>query len=220
VPEQSEQQQPQAPSRRSALRNPRGWTLLILGTVAAGIAVAVLLDTSLGMAPVDAMFTGISRRTGISVGTALIGACIVMVVVSWILGVKPGIGTVVSFFGIGLLVDATTNLLHATGWSVSDDAWPVRLAVWVLATLLLAAAASCLYASGLGASPYDQFVQSMGRFHLSIPVARVIVDAAVLIAAWLLGGAWGIGTVGLLLLFPLILRFTLPMARRLNPDHQ
>lgn len=193
--------------------------LLLAGTVMAGIAVAVLLDTSLGLAPVDAMFTGISRHTGISVGTALIGACAVMVVVSWILGVRPGIGTLISFVGIGLIVDATTGFLHSSGWTVSDNDWPVRAAVWVVAAGVLACAASCLYASALGASPYDQFVQSMGRFHLSIPVARLIVDAAVLLTAYLLGGAWGIGTVGLLLIFPIVLRYAMPVAARFNPEH-
>lgn len=203
----------------AALRSPRSWGILILGTVCAGIAVALLLDSAFGVAPVDAVFSGISRQTGISVGTALIAACIVLVIFAWLLGVKPGLGTVVSFFGIGLTVDATTWFLDATGWSVSDSAWQVRLLVWLAAAPLLGFAAACMYSSGLGASPYDLFVQSMGRFHLSIPVARIIIDGAMLLVAFLIGGAWGIGTVGLMLAIPLFLKLFLPLVGRFAP-HQ
>jgi uncharacterized membrane protein YczE len=207
------------PVQSAALRSPRSWGILILGTVCAGIAVALLLDTAFGVAPVDAVFSGISRQTGISVGTALIAACIVLVLFAWLLGVKPGLGTVISFFGIGLTVDLTTWVLDATGWSVSDNSWQLRLLVWLIAAPLLAFAAACMYSSGLGASPYDLFVQSMGRFHLSIPVARVIIDGAMLLVAFLIGGAWGIGTVGLMLAIPLFLKMFLPLVARFAP-HQ
>ena len=207
------------PVQSAALRSPRSWAILILGVVCAGIAVALLLDSAFGVAPVDAVFAGISRQTGISVGTALIAACIALVIFAWLLGVKPGLGTVVSFFGIGLAVDATTWLLDVTGWSVSDSAWQVRLLVWLVAAPLLGFAAACMYSSGLGASPYDLFVQSLGRFHLSIPVARVIIDGAMLLVAFLIGGAWGIGTVGLMLAIPLFLKLFLPLVGRFAP-HQ
>lgn len=207
------------PVQSAALRSPRSWAILILGVVCAGIAVALLLDSAFGVAPVDAVFSGISRQTGISVGTALIAACIVLVLLAWLLGVRPGLGTVVSFFGIGLAVDATTWLLDVTGWSVSDSAWQVRLLVWLVAAPLLGFAAACMYSSGLGASPYDLFVQSLGRFHLSIPLARVIIDGAMLLVAFLIGGAWGIGTVGLMLAIPLFLKLFLPLVGRFAP-HQ
>lgn len=207
------------PVQSAALRSPRSWAILILGVVCAGIAVALLLDSAFGVAPVDAVFAGISRQTGISVGTALIAACIALVVFAWLLGVKPGLGTVVSFFGIGLAVDATTWILDVTGWSVSDSGWQVRLLVWLVAAPLLGFAAACMYSSGLGASPYDLFVQSLGRFHLSIPVARVIIDGAMLLVAFLIGGAWGIGTVGLMLAIPLFLKLFLPLVGRFAP-HQ
>ena len=203
----------------SAMRSPRSWGILILGTVCAGIAVALLLDSAFGVAPVDAVFSGISRMTGISVGTALIAACIVLVGVAWALGVKPGLGTVISFFGIGLSVDATTWVLEATGWSVTDSTWQWRLLIWLLAAPLLGFAAACMYSSGLGASPYDLFVQSLGRFHLSIPVARVIIDAAMLLVAFVIGGAWGLGTVGLMLVIPVFLKIFLPLVGRFAP-HQ
>jgi len=203
----------------SPLRSPRSWGILVLGTVCAGIAVGLLLDTAFGVAPVDAVFSGISRQTGISVGTALIAACIVLVGLAWILGVKPGLGTVVSFFGIGLTVDLTTLALDATGWSVSENSWQLRLLVWLVAAPLLGFAAACMYSSGLGASPYDLFVQSLGRFHLSIPVARVVIDGAMLLIAFLIGGAWGIGTVGLMLAIPVFLKLFLPLVGRFAP-HQ
>ncbi len=123
-------------------------------------------------------------------------------------------GTLVSFIFIGLCVDASLHLIDMAGLAISSSPWPTRAGVWLLGACLLALAASCLYASGLGASPYDIFVQASRRFGLSIPIARLLVDAVMFLIAFLIGGAWGIGTVGLLLLLPLLLRYLLPRTER------
>jgi uncharacterized membrane protein YczE len=157
---------------------------------------------------------GLSSWTGISVGTALIAMCALLVLAAWRLGQQPGVGTLVSFIFIGLCVDASLHLIDMAGLAISSSPWPTRAGVWLLGACLLALAASCLYASGLGASPYDIFVQASRRFGLSIPIARLLVDAVMFLIAFLIGGAWGIGTVGLLLLLPLLLRYLLPRTER------
>lgn len=193
---------------------PRSWGLLVSGTVFAGVGIALLLESGFGVTPVDAVVAGLSSWTGISVGTALIAMCSLLVLAAWRLGQQPGVGTLVSFIFIGLCVDASLHLIDMTGLAISESPWPARTGVWLAGACLLALAASCLYASGLGASPYDIFVQASRRFGLSIPMARLLVDAVMFLVAFLIGGAWGIGTVGLLLLLPLLLRYLLPHAER------
>ena len=173
-----------------------------------------MLRSGFGITPVDAVVAGISAGTGMSVGTALIALCAVLVVASWRLGQAPGVGTLISFVFIGVCVDASLHLLDAWWAGMAQAPWQARTGTWLIGACLLALAATCLYASGLGASPYDLFVQAAGRFGLSIPVARLVMDAAMFLIAWAIGGAWGIGTVGLLLLLPLLIRLLLPHAQR------
>ena len=149
-----------------------------------------------------------------TVGTALIAICAVLVLAAWRLGQNPGIGTLMSFVGIGLCVDATLVAIDALSPGIDQGAWPVRTGLWAVGAVLLALAASCLYASGLGASPYDLLVQSASRFGLGIPVARLLVDAFMIVIAWLIGGAWGAGTIGLLILVPILIRYLLPRMQR------
>ena len=193
---------------------PRSWGLLVSGTVFAGVGISLLLESGFGVTPVDAVVAGLSSWTGVSVGTALIAMCSLLVLAAWRLGQQPGVGTLVSFLFIGLCVDASLHLIDMTGLAISGLAWQARTGVWLVGACLLALAASCLYASGLGASPYDIFVLASRRFGVSIPIARLLVDAVMFLIAFLIGGAWGIGTVGLLLLLPLLLRYFLPHAER------
>lgn len=188
--------------------------LLACGIAAAGSGIALLLRSGFGITPIDAVVAGISSRTGISVGTALIAVCAVLVLASWRLGQSPGIGTLMSFVLIGVCVDAALHVLDAAWPGIAAAPWQGRTLTWLVGACLLALAASGLYASGLGASPYDLFVQSSGRFGLSIPVARLIMDAVMFVIAWLIGGAWGVGTVGLLALLPFLIRYLLPRAER------
>ncbi|MBU6244628.1 MAG: hypothetical protein KGP12_05370 [Actinomycetales bacterium] len=188
--------------------------MLACGITSAGVGIALLLRSGFGITPVDAVVAGISSRTGVSVGTALIAVCAILVVASWRLGQTPGIGTLISFVCIGVCVDAALHLVDAFGAGITLAPWQARACLWLVGACLLALAASCLYASGLGASPYDLFVQSAGRFGLSIPVARLLMDAVMLLIAWLIGGAWGVGTVGLLVILPFLIRALLPRAER------
>jgi uncharacterized membrane protein YczE len=173
-----------------------------------GAGIALLLASSLGASPVDGLFAGVSGLSSFSVGQVMTALSVLMVAFAFALGTRSGVGTLVCFLGIGITVDASVALLNSV---VDTASWglPAQVASWAAGAVLLGIGAAALNASGLGASAYDQFVRAFTRFRLTLPQARLAVDVVALIAALAIGGAVGIGTLGLAVAVPLILRLLL-----------
>jgi uncharacterized membrane protein YczE len=201
------------PLARSPLRTPRAWVALLIGVVLVGIGLGMMIDADFGVAPADALFTALSRTSGLTVGTILVLASILMVLMSWALGLKPAIGTLISFVGIAVVVDLTRLLLAEIG--APDWALGARIALWIVGLLLFCAGVMGIFASDLGASPYDQVVRSIAyRTGRSLGFARLAVDAIALLGAIVLGGSWGVGTVIILIAVPIALNRVLPHVKR------
>lgn len=200
-------------SVRKPHRNARAWVANVAGTVLVGVGIGVMLLAGMGVSPLDAAFAGVARATGLTVGTVIIVASVVFVAVAWALRHPPGIGTVISFFGIGIAVDVTMMVLSPVG--LADGALLVRVAGWAVGLAVFAVGVVLLIGSRLGASPYDQIVQAVAaRLRISMGRSRLLFDVTALVVAFLLGGAWGVGTVVLLLTMPLVLNRALPVAHR------
>ena len=201
------------PLARSPLRTPRAWAALLIGVVLVGIGLGMMIDADFGVAPADALFTALSRTSGLTVGTILVLASILMVLMSWALGLKPAIGTLISFVGIAVVVDLTRLLLAAV--DAPDWVLGARIVLWVVGLLFFCAGVMGIFSSDLGASPYDQVVRSIAfRTGRSLGFARLAVDAIALLGAIVLGGSWGIGTVIILVVVPLALNRVLPHVKR------
>lgn len=193
-------------------RSPRAWAALLLGAMCVGIGLGMMIDANFGVAPLDAFFTALSRRSGLSVGVVLFCISVLMVLMSWALGLKPVIGTLVSFIGISITVDLT----RVVGDAIGAPEWPIgaRIAWWILGLLLFCAGIVGLFSSDLGASPYDQLVRSVAyRTGRSLGTSRLVIDAIGLLMAIILGGSWGIGTVVILVVVPLVLNRVLPIVK-------
>ena len=206
------------PLARSPLRTPRAWAALLVGVVLVGIGLGMMIDADFGVAPADALFTALSRTSGLTVGTILVLASILMVLMSWALGLRPAIGTLISFVGIAVVVDLTRLVLATV--DAPDWALGARIALWIGGLLFFCAGVMGIFSSDLGASPYDQVVRSIAfRTGRSLGFARLAVDAIALLGAIVLGGSWGVGTVIILLVVPLVLNRILPYVKpRIHRD--
>ena len=201
------------PLARSPLRTPRAWAALLIGVVLVGVGLGMMIDGGFGVAPPDALFTALSRVSGLTVGTILLLVSILMVLMSWALGIRPAIGTLISFVGIAVVVDLTRMLLAV----VDAPEWVVgwRIVLWIVGLLLFCSGILGIFSSDLGASPYDQVVRSISfRTGRSLGFARLTVDAIALLTAIILGGSWGIGTVLILIAIPIALNRVLPHIKR------
>ena len=162
---------------------------LVLGLVLFGLGLALMVVADLGLAPWEVLHQGISRRTGIPIGTVgIITGFIVLLF--WIpLKERIGFGTIANVLIIGVVIDLTLLVM--------DEPFQGALQWGVLAgAILLIAAGSGLYIGvELGPGPRDGLMTGIAGRGYPIWLVRAAIEISVLISGWLLGGTVGIGTV-------------------------
>ncbi|MEV4440056.1 hypothetical protein AB0K09_13685 [Streptomyces sp. NPDC049577] len=155
-----------------------------------GLSIALQVRAGLGLAPWDVLNQGVSRHTGLSMGTVTI-AIGALVLLLWVpLRQRPGLGTVSNVLVIGLVVDAAMSVV------------PAVHALWARIPLLLLGIVLCGAATGLyitprfGAGPRDGLMTGLHRrTGRSVRLVRTCIELAVLATGFALGGSVGVGTV-------------------------
>ncbi|MGH3493299.1 MAG: YczE/YyaS/YitT family protein [Sciscionella sp.] len=163
---------------------------LLVGLVLYGMSDALLVRGNLGLDPWDVLHQGVSRHTGLTIGTVSILTGVV-VLASWaLLRQRPGVGTVCNVFCIGLSLDATLALLPPV------NALPVRIGLTLGGVLLNGVATASYIGARLGPGPRDGLMTGISaRSGRSIRLVRTGIEVSVLVTGWLLGGTFGVGTV-------------------------
>ncbi|MBA3531209.1 MAG: YitT family protein [Ardenticatenales bacterium] len=171
-----------------------GWArrlaLLMAGLILFGIGVALMARSGMGLGPWEAFHQGLALHTGLEMGAVSIFVGMA-VLLAWIpLRQWPGIGTVLNILTIGTATDMTLVLLP------TPEHYAVRL-LWMVVGLLLTGLGCGMYLSAkLGAGPRDGVMMGLHkRTGLSIRTIRTLIEVAVLVAGWLMGGQIGLGTV-------------------------
>lgn len=194
------------------------------GTALMGLAVALLLNSALGLLPLDILHRAIGDRFGWTIGTAIIIVQSVLMAGNVVLRVWPGIGTVASVVIPAVVADATLSVLPA------PTALWLRAMGLVLGGAMFAAGSALYLAADLGALPRDGLMFAIAeRTRWSLARIRVSADLICLtVGAVLAGpvtvvrtGSLGVGSVLLALaLGPVIARLLPLMAQVPGFSHQ
>ncbi len=154
-----------------------------------GASDGLLLLSGLGVDPWDVFHQGLSRRTGVAVGTwtIVVGAVVLLL---WIpLRQRPGLGTLANVVVIGLVINlvlATVPVPHGV---------PFQVAAMLGGVGLNGVATGAYIGAGLGPGPRDGLMTGLAARGRSIRVVRTGIEVVVLVCGWLLGGTVGLGTV-------------------------
>jgi uncharacterized membrane protein YczE len=161
---------------------------LYVGLALYGLGVALQVASRLGNDPWDTLHQGLARQTGLSIGTWIIIAG-VLVMTLWIpLRQRPGLGTISNVILLGLFTDLFLWLLpHPGGLAL-------RWAYLIAAILVGGFATGCYIGAGFGPGPRDGLMTGLAARGHSVRVVRTTIEVAVLVLGWLLGGTVGIGT--------------------------
>ena len=169
----------------------RAWVVLTVGLFLFAVSIVLLVKSDLGLGPWDIFHVGFSKVSGLSLGQVSIVTGVVVIGVAYAIArVKPGLGTLANMVLIGVFID------WVNGPTPTMTYLPFKVAMFASGMVLMGLASAVYISAGLGAGPRDSLMlgvhQATGR---SIGVARTIVEAAVFVAGFLMGGKFGLGTI-------------------------
>lgn len=181
----------------------RRFVQLNVGLVLFGVGIGFMLESDLGVPPWDVLHQGLAVQFGLTVGIwSIIISFIVLLM--WLPLKEPyGIGTLLNAIVIGVMIDVTAAILPgaANPWAAS--------AMLAFGIFLIGLASGMYIGANLGPGPRDGLMTGVARRGLSIRVTRWLLEIVVLLAGWLLGGRFGVGTVAFALLIGPIVQFFL-----------
>ena len=164
----------------------------VTGLAICALAVWLTVQVNLGLAPWDVLHSGLSETFGVSFGAVVVGLGFLILAGSALLGVRPGVGTLINVVLMGFAIDG----LLATSWldGLATAPTAVRLVVLVGAVGLLGLGAAVYIGAGFGAGPRDSLMVACAGRGLPIGLSRCAIELSVLGVGWLLHGPVGIGT--------------------------
>jgi len=181
---------------------------LYTGLVLYGVSTAMFVRANLGADPWNVFHLGVARIFSLNIGMVmiLVGALVLLL---WIpLRQKPGLGTISNVIVLGLAADAALALMPPIESLVMRS-------ILLLAAILVNAIATGMYiGAGFGSGPRDGLMTGINaRTGWSVRSVRTAIELTVLLAGWLMGGTFGVGTVLYALAIGPMIQLCLPWFR-------
>lgn len=176
---------------RSARRTSRRMrsAQLVVGLVAVGVGVALIVEAGLGVASWDLLNVALAARFDLPLGLVAIVVGLGAGGLAVLLGAHVRASSLVPLFTVAPVLQATVTLVD------TPARFGGQLTMLVAGMAVLALGVGAYIGSENGAGPADMLFLRLAERGLPIWVARVAVDGAVVTTGWLLGGPLGIGTV-------------------------
>jgi len=165
----------------------RAVTKLLVSCVVLGVGVAMLLEAALGSDGYSTLVNGFALAFDSAFWLVNCVVGVVLVVMAWTRGVRPGIGTVVQPVLVGLTVSVAMAVIDdpdATNW---------RVLLLVVAFPVLAIGVAGYLASNTGAGPTEAAALAWDP-PLPFRWSYSLVQGGGALVGWLLGAAVGPGT--------------------------
>lgn len=167
--------------------------MLVVGSLLIGLAVGSMLWNDFGPGPLDVFIGAVRNVTGMPLTFAVWGVVGSLVAVAWVLGRRPGLGTIASPLLIGPTMQAALDQLSR--WE-EPSVLPAQLAVHAVAVSAVGVGAGLLIVSGLGAGSGELLAAATSdRFGRDEPRVRMAFEFGWLAIGVALGGPIGLGTV-------------------------
>lgn len=167
---------------------------LVAGLFFFALGVVITLRAELGVSPWDVLHDGMQIQTPLSFGQAVIIIGLVLLLLSLLVGIKPGPGTVANMILIGVFEDLM--LATGIGENLLEEAMIARVPLVVLGVLTIGLGSALYIGAEMGAGPRDSLMVALSkRLGMSTRVARTAIEGSALLGGVLLGGQVGIGTV-------------------------
>ena len=170
-------------------RKPRQVFQVIFGTSLIGVGISLNYLANLGLGPWGVFHDGLSKTIGITYGRTIIVTG-VAVMFLWIpLKQKPGLGTLIDIFLVGLVAD--TIILY---FEFSENIF-LSLILILLGIISIGTGTAIYVGADLGVGPRDGIMVGLETLGIKIGTARNLIELIAFLTGWLLGGLVGYVTI-------------------------
>ncbi len=170
-------------------RKPKQVFQVIFGTSLIGVGISLNYLANLGLGPWGVFHDGLSKTIGITYGRTIIITG-VAVMLLWIpLKQKPGLGTLIDIFLVGLVAD--TIILY---FEFSENIF-LSLILILLGIISIGTGTAIYVGADLGVGPRDGIMVGLETLGIKIGTARNLIELIAFLTGWLLGGLVGYVTI-------------------------
>ncbi|MEX1094013.1 MAG: hypothetical protein WEF28_12800 [Acidimicrobiia bacterium] len=175
---------------------------LVIGLVAFGFGIALMLQSRLGVPPWDVLHQGLAERFGLTVGiwSIIISAVVLLL---WLPLREPyGLGTLLNAIIIGVAIDVFALIIP------EPEAMAWRIVLLTAGIVTIGLASGMYIGAHLGPGPRDGLMTGIAKLGPSVRLTRTVIEVVVLALGWMLGGTFGVGTVAFALFIGPLVQFS------------
>ena len=160
-----------------------------MGLTIFGLGEGLLLVSTTGNSPWSVLAEGITKITGITIGTSTFLVSIGVLLLWVFLKQKPGIGTIMNIIIIAGVIDLTLIYFESPTSLIS------KYMLAIVSVLLVGFGSGIYLVANLGPGPRDGLMTGLTQVtNLPIAFIRASIEISVVLIGWYLGGNVGIGT--------------------------
>ena len=162
---------------------------LCVGLIIFGLGEGLLIVSSSGASPWSVLAQGLFLNIGFSVGLITIFISIAVLLLWFPLKQKPGIGTILNAFIIGLMIDACIRYVP------TPENYFNQVLLGAIAVSTVGLGGGIYLVANLGPGPKDGLMIGLQKkTNLPIASVRAVLEITVMSIGWYLGGTVGVGT--------------------------
>jgi uncharacterized membrane protein YczE len=172
----------------------RRWARYFAGIVLTAFGTTLTIRAGLGISPWDVLADGVRHQTPLTFGQSVASLSILLIAVSWLFGIRPGLATFVNLVLVGSLYDVFLGT--RIGETLSAGPMWAQVVLLIAGVAIVGFGAAVYIGAGFGAGPRDSLQLALSlRGGLGPGMARTITEGSALTVGALLGGSVGPGTV-------------------------
>ncbi len=164
--------------------------LLCFGLIIFGFGEGLLIISTIGASPWNVLHQGLALNLGLSVGSWAFLISLIVLLLWFFLDEKIGMGTILNFIIIAIMIDMTIYFLKA------PELWINQFLLCIVSVLMVGLGSGIYLIARLGPGPRDGLMTGLQKkTGFSIALIRGTIEIIVVSCGWLLGGTIGVGTV-------------------------